>query len=91
MRTDAIPKLKIRIQVGNHQSVQIQPFIQYVLSIFLQVAEQQERSLVRKMPADVLTGRVIPTPVEQLEHSADFIIPAYGKIGTASSRAVKVR
>ena len=34
------------------------------------------------MPADVLAGRVIPTPVEQLEHSADFIIPAYGKIGT---------
>ena len=82
MRTNAIAHFKIRIQVRNNQRIQIQTLIQHVLGILFQMTKQQKRSFIRKMSADIFARRVVPTSVEQLEHSSDFIIPPDRKIGT---------
>ena len=82
MCTNAIPYFQIRFQVRNHQCIQIQTFIQYILGIFHQMAEQQERRFIGKVSADVFAGRVIPTAVQQLEHPANIITPTHRKIGT---------
>ncbi len=82
MCTNAISYFQIRFQVRNHQCIQIQTFIQYILGIFHQMAEQQERRFIGKVSADVFAGRVIPTAVQQLEHPANIITPTHRKIGT---------
>lgn len=53
IRTDTIPDLYIRIQVRYDQSIHIQTFIQYMLCIFRQMAQQQKRSLISEMGTEI--------------------------------------
>ena len=83
MRTNAIPHFQIRFQVRYYQCIQIQTFVQYILGIFHQMAEQKERCFVCKVSTDIFAGRVIPTSVKQLEHPANIIAPTHRQIGTS--------
>ena len=78
--TNAIPYFQIRFQVRNHQCIQIQTFIQYILGIFHQMAEQEERSFIGKVSADIFTGRVIPAAVQQLEHPPISSLQPIGRL-----------
>ena len=81
MRTNAIPYFQIRFQVRYYQCIQIQTFVQDILGIFHQMAKQKERRFVCKVSTDIFAGRVIPTPIKQLEHPANIIAPTHRQIG----------
>ena len=57
MRTNAIPHFQIRFQVRYYQCIQIQTFVQYILGIFHQMAEQKERCFVCKVSTDIFAGK----------------------------------
>ena len=82
MRTDTITHFQIWLEMRHRERTDIKTFVLHIAGIFHQMPENKERSLVSEMSAYIAAGGVVPTSVEHLKHTTDFIIPPYRQIMT---------
>ena len=80
MRTDTITHFQIWLEMRHRECTDIKTFVLHIAGIFHQMPENKERSLVSEMSAYIAAGGVVPTSVEHLKHTTDFIIPPTGRL-----------
>ena len=85
---NAIPHFDVRSEMGHEEDAAIKALVLDHAEPFVERTEQDERRLISKVSAHIVSRGVVPVLVQQLEGSANIIIPSFGEV--ASGKVGKV-